>query len=409
MPALSPFCPANVSSAGAGRQTDVPNSKDWIVDNPTRRFRFEHARGDTLLESVAERFEKIIRGTDLAARWGGDELTLLLTGLRNLQECEDTVSRLIQKLAEPHHVNGRSLTLSASIGVALYPSDSSNGDTLLRHADHAMYLAKQRGRNTYQFFDPVTDSSHSARYDQERLIQSGIENGEMRLVYQPIVDMRGGGVAGVEALVRWHCPERGELTPIDFLPAIEGTAVIRLLDLWVLRQSLADLSAWGDTGAGLRVHVNLSAHSLVSTSFVDDVQAALARYPAVSAGQLVLEIIETAALEDLDAVSGVIRQGSALGLNFALDDFGTGYSSLIYFRHLPTELLKIDRSFVQDMLSDENDLRIVEAVIGLAAAFDRTVIAEGIESEAHGTNLLRMGCKPSGTWRRCTGGCTGLR
>jgi len=354
--------------------------------------RLGHAAGDALLQVVAQRLRTVIRASDTVSRWGGDEFTLLLTGLAGTTEGEESVTRILHAIAAPYQVDEHRLTLSASVGVAVYPLNEVNGDTLLRNADHAMYLAKQRGRNGYEFFDPATNSISNNRKEWATRIAQALLNDELCLLYQPIVNMREGGVAGMEALVRWRHPDRGLLLPSAFLPIIEGSELIRELDRWVLQQAIADLAGWFEQGLSPRLHVNLSAHSLLADDFLDGLQASLDETPGVTGDQISLEILETAALQDLEAVTGVIRRCNDLGLRFALDDFGTGYSSLTYFRHLPADTLKIDQSFVRDMLRDQGDLRIVESVIGMARAFDRTVVAEGVESEEHGTMLLRFGC-----------------
>ncbi len=355
--------------------------------------RFGHATGDTLLQAVAQRLRTATRASDTVSRWGGDEFTLLLNGLAGTTEGEESVARILQAIAAPYQVGEHRVALSASIGVAVYPLNEVNGDTLLRNADHAMYIAKQRGRNGYQFFDPATNSISNNRKDWAARIAQALQNDELCLLYQPIVNMREGDVAGLEALVRWRHPERGLLLPSAFLPIIEGSELMRELDRWVLQRAIADLAGWFEHGLSPRLHVNLSAHSLLADDFIDGLQATFDNTPGVTGDQISLEILETAALEDLEAVTGVIRRCNDLGLRFALDDFGTGYSSLTYFRHLPADTLKIDQSFVRDMLRDQNDLRIVESVIGMARAFDRTVVAEGVESEEHGTMLLRFGCE----------------
>lgn len=348
--------------------------------------------GDLLLKCVAEQLKQCLEPGDTLGRWGGDEFAVLLTQIAGIEDCEERLTRLLSQIARPIDLDQGHFRLSASIGVALYPEDQADADTLLRHADHAMYLAKQRGRHDYQFFDPSTDALAIAHRDQLREFANALEHDELRVLYQPIVDMRGGKVQGFEALVRWQHPERGLLAPGEFLQAIEGSDLIRRLDHWVLQQALADLARWTTTKRPLNVHVNMSAAALSSPGFLDEVCALVEAHPSLAPAQLGIEVLETSALEDLEAISATLRDGNRRGIRFALDDFGTGYSSLTYFRQLPTAVLKIDQSFIRNMLKDKDDLRIVEAVIGLAHAFDREVVAEGVETEAHGELLLRMGC-----------------
>lgn len=351
-----------------------------------------HEVGDALLRAVAERLQSCVRPSDSVARWGGDEFALLLTDVASLEFCTQTLSRILRNLSDRRLIEAQVLPVSASIGVTLYPDDPGDADTLLRHADHAMYLAKQRGRNNFQFFDPEEDRLAIANRTLLRRIRQAIEQHELRIAYQPIVNLRQGVVEAVEGLVRWQHPESGLLLPHEFLPAIEGIDLIRKLDRWVLQEVLSQQAAWADAGLQLRMQINVSAHSLMAPGFIQEVAALIDGYPGIQTRNLAFEIIETAALDDLEVVSAVIRQGELLGLSFALDDFGTGYSSLTYFRRLPAKVLKIDPSFVRDMLTDHEDRSIVEGIIGLARAFGRDVIAEGVESLEHGRLLLELGC-----------------
>ncbi|MGB5832435.1 MAG: EAL domain-containing protein [Thiohalocapsa sp.] len=352
-----------------------------------------HATGDALLKAIAERLDSTIRAGDTVSRWGGDEFTLLLTGLADVDEFEQTVSRLLGAVAAPYKIGARELTISASLGAALYPRDNRNGETLLRQADHAMYMAKLRGRNGYHFFDSATIDLATSKQARLQRIKEALDQNELRLLYQPIVDMRDGRVDGVEALVRWQHPERGLLPPSDFLPDIEGDELIRGVDRWVLQQAMDDLTRWIEQGFSLKLQVNVSTHSLVENGFIDSVGAAIENRPTISADKVGLEILENDVLRDLEAVTKAIRSGSAIGLRFALDDFGTGSSTPTYFRDLPAQVLKIDQGSVRGILEDKDDLRVVEAAIGLSHAFNRTVVGEGVESEAHALMLLRFGCE----------------
>ncbi|MBK1647574.1 putative bifunctional diguanylate cyclase/phosphodiesterase [Rhabdochromatium marinum] len=353
-----------------------------------------HEIGDRLLQAVAARLVSCVRPGDTIARWGGDEFALLFADVGDRNACRLILDRVLSGLNE-RLIEEQPLPVSASIGVTLYPGDHGDADSLLRHADHAMYLAKQCGRNNYQFFDPEKDPLGIANRERLRDIQQAIENGELRLLYQPIVNMRqdsSAAVESVEALVRWQHPRRGLLAPGDFLPAIEGNDLIRQLDHWVLSEALAQQEAWDASGLHLRLHINISAYSLLTPSFMQDVSGCIGQHSRLNAEDIELEILETAALNDLDLVSTVIHQGIKLGLSFALDDFGTGYSSLTYIRRLAARTLKIDQSFVRNMLDNPEDRAIVEGVIGLAHAFDLVVIAEGVETLEHGCLLMRLGC-----------------
>jgi len=327
------------------------------------------------------------------ARLGGDEFVLLLVGLEKVEECEQALVRLLESVARPVVVGGEEVTISASIGVALYPQDDADPDTLLRHADQAMYQAKQAGRNRYHLFDTETDRRARTHREQLSRIEQALANHELVLHYQPKVNMRQGLVVGAEALVRWQHPERGLLPPVEFLPMIEDNDLIVRLGEWVIEQALAQIALWRAAGLELRVSVNVAARHLQQQDFVVRLREMLARHPEVPASQLELEVLETAALEDMLLVSRVINECRGFGVEFALDDFGTGYSSLTYFKRLPARVLKIDQSFVRDMLKDPEDRAIVEGVIGLTRVFRREVIAEGVESVEHGVALLTMGCE----------------
>lgn len=353
---------------------------------------FGHATGDRLLIEVGQRLRQCVRAGDTVARLGGDEFVLLLGGLQDEHECDIALARVISALSQPFLVGSHTITISASIGVTLYPLDGSDTDTLLRHADQAMYEAKECGRNRYHLFDPETDRRARLRRDEMSAIREGLQRREFVLYYQPKVNMREGKVVGLEALIRWQHPERGVLAPAHFLPSIEGSDLEIDIGNWVLEESLTQLSAWHAAGIALPVSVNIAGNHLQSAHFAQHLENLLAAHSDVPAALLELEILETAALEDIGSMSKLFAECARLGIQFALDDFGTGYSSLTYFRRLPAEILKIDQSFVRNMLDDTDDLAIVEGVIGLTQAFRRKVIAEGVETPEHGLVLLQLGC-----------------
>ena len=353
---------------------------------------YGHEAGDRLLVDVASRLTLGLRAGDTVARLGGDEFVLLLSGLKDVEECRHTLERLLRAVAKPYSVQGVQIELSASVGVAIFPLDDTDPDTLLRHADQAMYVAKEGGRNRYHLFDPEHDRRARAQREAMGRIELGLGKGEFRLYYQPKVDMRRGVVVGAEALIRWQHPERGLLPPAEFLSYIDDTELAVTVGEWVIETALAQMAAWRRSGLVLPVSVNISARHLQSASFIDHLANALARYILVPAGDLELEILETSALDDLLHVTNLIEECRKLGVTFALDDFGTGYSSLSYFKRLSAETLKIDQSFVRDMLRDSEDMAIIEGIIGLADAFRRQVIAEGVEEVEHGVLLLHLGC-----------------
>jgi diguanylate cyclase (GGDEF)-like protein/PAS domain S-box-containing protein len=353
---------------------------------------FGHEAGDRVLVETAQRMKNCLRGGDTIARIGGDEFVLLLLGLGRMEECETALLRILDTIAQPLIIAGQRVSLSASLGVTLYPEDDADADTLLRHADQAMYQAKDSGKNRYHLFDPEHDRQiRQHRENQLRLAQALLE-GEFELHYQPKVNMTTGELIGVEALARWRHPERGELQPADFLPTIKGSELEIALGEWVLDTALDQISAWQTGGLQITVSVNIGATHLLQPNFAERLQAILARYPDTAPDSLELEILESTAIADIGHASKTLAACRRLGVQFALDDFGTGYSSLTYFRRLPVETLKIDQSFVRGMLDDPEDLGIVESVVQLAQAFNRSVIAEGVETQQHCAMLSRMRC-----------------
>ncbi len=354
--------------------------------------RYGHEIGDRFLIEVASRLTHTLRAGDTVARLGGDEFVLLICDLADADELEAALGRILRTVATPCVICGHSLDVSASIGVTIYPFDDSDPDTLLRHADQSMYQAKQLGRNRYHLFDREAASHTQTRNRQLDRLRQAVAEGELRLHYQPKVNMRNGAVVGVEALVRWQHPERGLLSPAEFLPLAEHDPLIVDIGEWVLQAALEQMCTWARNGLQLPVSVNIAAEHFQQANFVERLHALLARHPEVSPELVELEIIESVALADIGAVRAAMAACQSEGVRFALDDFGTGYSSLSYLKRLTANTLKIDQSFVRDMLEDQEDLAIIEGVIGLAEAFRMEVIAEGVESVAHGLALMRLGC-----------------
>ncbi len=352
-----------------------------------------HDVGDKLLIKVAQRFKNIIRQEDTVARFGGDEFILLLNDLDDLTQCIETIQRVHETLAEPYIVDREFHQLSASTGITLYPSDQGDADTLIRHADQAMYIAKQGGRNRYHFFDIEQEKQVIDRNVRLADIKRAMDNEEFQLYYQPKVDMLTGDVFGVEGLLRRHDPINGVIPPLEFLPLIEGTRFELDLGERVIRQALRQLDRWQKKGLNIELSINVSAQQLASPTFVETLRNSLAEYPEVDSKKLQLEVLESSVLSDVDTVTQVLKNcQNNLGVSFALDDFGTGYSSLTHLRNLPAEMIKIDQTFVKGMLADTSDYAIVESVIGLADSFNRFVIAEGVETQKNGLMLLFMGC-----------------
>ena len=333
-----------------------------------------------------------LRNGDTLARIGGDEFVVVLTSLEVSQDYEQVLRRMLQAAADPVKVGDVELQVSASIGVTLYPQDDTDADHLMRHADQAMYQAKLAGKNRFHMFDVSHDAAVQTQRESLEHIRRGIDQNEFVLYYQPKVNMKTGEVVGVEALIRWQHPERRLLPPSAFLPIIEDHPISVELGEWVINTALTQMTEWHAAGLDIPVSVNIAARQLQQGDFNTRLIALLAKHPDVKASCLELEVLETSALEDVAQVSEIMHACRELGVRFALDDFGTGYSSLTYLKRLPADVLKIDQSFVRDMLDDQDDLAIVKGVIGLAEAFRRTVIAEGVETAAHGKILLSLGC-----------------
>jgi diguanylate cyclase (GGDEF)-like protein/PAS domain S-box-containing protein len=352
-----------------------------------------HGLGDALLVALAQRMKGALRDGDTLARIGGDEFVAVLVDLDRVQDAEPVLERLLKAAAAPVVLGEGLLQVSASIGVTVYPQDDSEVDQLLRHADQAMYVAKQAGKNRYHLFDVAQDTAVKTQRESLDHISRALQQQELVLYYQPKVNMRTGAVIGAEALIRWQHPQRGLLAPAAFLPVIENHPISEAIGEWVIDTALRQMVQWSAAGLNLAVSVNIGARQLQQADFAQRLTQLLQRYPSVLPQTLELEILETSALEDLAQVFQAILACQTLGVRFALDDFGTGYSSLTHLRHLPAEVIKIDQSFVRDMLHDCNDLAIVRGVIGLAAAFQREVIAEGVETSAHGVQLLALGCQ----------------
>lgn len=354
---------------------------------------YGHNVGDELLVKLSQRMEEALREGDTLARIGGDEFIAVMVGLECIEDSKPVLKRLLKAAAEPVNLDDAVIQVSASIGVSLYPQDHVNADLLMRHADQAMYVAKQEGKNRYHFFDTAQDNANKTLGQSISEILTALHRREFVLHYQPKVNMYTGEVIGVEALIRWQHPVRGLIPPVEFLPAIEGHAVSLELGEWVVDTALSQISQWQSIGVNLPISVNISAHQLQQVNFTTRLAALLAGHSDVPSNCLELEILETSALQDISQVSETMNACHNLGVRFALDDFGTGYSSLTYLKRLPAHMIKIDQSFVRDMLVDADDLAIIEGVVGLAKTFRRDVIAEGVETIAHGVALLQLGCE----------------
>lgn len=349
--------------------------------------------GDRLLKEVAQRLQGYVSDLGDAARLGGDEFVVLLRGQPDVERIEAGVQALLQRLAQPYAIDDLLIHCTASAGVAVFPQDNASPDTLLRHADQAMYHAKQAGRSGLHLFDALQDQEVQTNYTRLARLGHALQQDEFCLYYQPKVHLRTGAVVGVEALLRWQHPEQGLLGPGTFLPLMEHTDLIVDTGEWVLHQALAQLQAWVRQGQRWVVSVNIAARHFHRKDFVDRLRGLLAQYPAAPPHLLELEILESAVLQDIQHMREVMQGCQALGVCFALDDFGTGFSSLSYLKRLPAETIKIDRMFVDGILDDPEDITLVGAIVALARAFERAVIAEGVETPAQASKLLTLGCE----------------
>ncbi|GAB2842737.1 EAL domain-containing protein [Pseudoduganella ginsengisoli] len=349
--------------------------------------------GDRLLVEIAKSLASVVRADDTLARTGGDEFVLLMADIGTLEECAQALDRVLSAASVALQLGSETIRVTASVGVCRYPDDNGNADTLLRHAEQAMYQAKDDGRGRYQLFDPVSDRQAQAHRQAMHRLRHALEQEEFRLHYQPKVDLHTGVLVGVEALIRWQHPERGLLPPGDFLPHVIGTQLETDIGDWVIRTALAQSAQWRRQGLQVQVSVNVGAAQLLAPGFSDSLEAALAACPGSAPGDLELEVLETAAIEDVSHAMDVLHRCHDMGVHFALDDFGTGYSSLTYLRKLPVDTLKVDQSFVRNMLSDPADCGIVAGVLRMAHAMGLQVVAEGVETAEHCALLSDMGCE----------------
>jgi len=351
-----------------------------------------HIAGDELLREVSRRLMGLLRKTDTLARLGGDEFVLVINEISDPHGAENVASKLLASLAAPVLLSGIEVQISASIGISVFPADGVDADTLLKHADAAMYHAKKNGRNAFQFFAPMMNVSARERLELESGLRRALAQGEFELHYQPKVDVGTGRIDSAEALIRWRHPKRGLTAPSGFIPIAEETGLIVPIGEWVLREACLQARAWQTLGGRpLRIAVNLSAQQFKQKSLISTVREALAG-AGLEPDYLELELTESAVMQDAESSIQVLRQLSGLGVRIAVDDFGTGYSSLSYLRRLPLDKLKIDRSFIREVAASRDDAEIVRAIISLAHSLHLKVIAEGVETEEQLSFLRRLGC-----------------
>ena len=354
---------------------------------------YGHNIGDQLLIELSKKLLQYVRGEDTIARLGGDEFVLLLGDFKYEKDIEQMAAKILAIVSEEIVLSNYKIQLSGSLGVTIYPKDSSDPDRLIRHADQAMYDAKLHGRDRFHIFDTIADKEIYQKQQSLTRIREGLYDGEFELYYQPKINVRDGKLFGFEALVRWNHPETGLIYPNNFIPFIDGHSLSTDLDVWVMENAMMQLSHWNQRQRNLSISINITGDSLLKHSFMTHIKHLLELYPQVRPEQLQVEVLETSTLSDVDTAREHLNLIRSLGVEVALDDFGTGYSSLTYLRNLPADTLKIDRTFIADMLIDKNDRAIVEGIIQLAKVFDLHVIAEGVENIEVATELFKIGCE----------------
>ena len=355
--------------------------------------RHGHAIGDQLLTTFAQRMKLSVRENDTIARLGGDEFIAVLHDLDNPDQSLPIVRHLLKIVGEPIFIGDISATLSASAGIAFYPqAQEIDPDQLLRQAGQALYQSKIEGKGRFHIFDSSLDISVRGHHEDLERIRRALLRNEFCLYYQPKMNMATGTIEGAEALIRWQHPERGLLPPSKFLPIVENHPLAIEIGEWVIKTALGQMEKWDRAGLSFPVSVNISAQQLQEADFSSRLSSILGAYPDIDPSRLEIEVLESSALPDMAQVSQAIHACGKLGVSFALDDFGTGYSSFAHLKHLPVDVLKIDQTFVRDMLDDPEDLTIVEGMLGLASAFRRKPVAEGVETIEQGLLLLRLGC-----------------
>ena len=353
---------------------------------------YGHRVGDLMLQEVARRLHKAVRGSDLVGRLGGDEFVAVLTDLKSATHLDMIASQLLQRLSEPYRIEALELHMSPSIGISVYPGDGTGIDTLIRQADEAMYHAKTTGRNNYQYFSDEIRRNTARVFELEQRLRRSLHKNDFDLVYQPIVDMRSGRMTAVEALIRWRQPDGGELMPGDFITAAEASGLIHQIGEWVIREACRQHEEWQQEGLpALRIAVNVSPVQFRSSEFRDRLLSAM-RHSTIDPGMLELEVTESAVMSHAEESTQIIQWLKGMGLKIALDDFGTGYSSLSQLARLPIDKLKVDRAFVTHIDTDARSLAIAETVLALGQKLGVEVVAEGIESPAAMSLLRDRGC-----------------
>jgi diguanylate cyclase (GGDEF)-like protein/PAS domain S-box-containing protein len=383
-----------------GHAIALARRNQWIVGVmfiDVDRFKYVndtlgHAVGDRLLQKVSERLIKAVRSEDTIGRLGGDEFAVVLSNLGAVQDAEAVAHKIIQSIDDPFQLDGGEVYVTASIGITLYPSDGLDQDTLLKNADLAMYRAKEEGRNTYARYFPDMNRQNAGRLDMQAMLRRALERKEFVVYYQPRVDVQTNHIVGAEALIRWNSPELGFVSPEEFIPIAEETGLIVPIGEWVLRTACAQNAAWQAAGyVPLLMSVNFSARQFREKNLAETIVRVLDE-TGLEAHYLDLEITESLSMTHANSTLALLQKLHRLGVGFSIDDFGTGYSSLAYLKRFPVQSLKIDKSFVRDLISDADDAAIVSAIVAMAKSLKLKVIAEGVETKGQLDYLSTLYC-----------------
>ena len=351
-----------------------------------------HSVGDQLLQSVAQRLVACVRQSDTVSRQGGDEFLLLLSSVEHADDAALSAQKMLATLAPPHHIEGSDIHISVSIGISIYPDDGQDAQTLIKCADTAMYYAKENGRNNFKFFEQDMNTRAVQRQSIEASLRQALDLQEFVLHYQPKIDLQSGSIVGAEALIRWQHPQRGMLSPAEFVPIAEDSGLIRPIGRWVLREACRQAQTWLQAGLPpITVAVNTSPLELRAEDFLENLRATLEE-TQIEPRYLELELTESVFMRDAASTGSLLQAIADLGVKLAIDDFGTGYSSLSYLSRFPIDTLKIDQSFVNRMNGNPDDANIVRAVISMGKSLRQRVIAEGVETSEQHASLVGLHC-----------------
>jgi diguanylate cyclase (GGDEF)-like protein len=352
-----------------------------------------HTLGDQLLKNVAQRLQDLLRGGDTIARWGGDEFTILLPRVTDIEEVTQVAYRILQTLEDPFHLQGHELYVTASLGIALLDKNSPDAETLIQHADAALYYAKDKGRNNYQFYSVSLSAKNPELLTLEKSLRYALEREEFTVFYQPRVNIGTGEITGMEALLRWQHPEMGLVAPSVFIPLAEESGLIIAIGEWVLRTACMQNKTWQDSGLPpITMAVNLSLKQFRQPKLVEIITRVLEQ-TGLDAHFLELEIMETTAIEDLGFTRTVLEELKQMGVNISIDDFGTGHSSLSRLQLLPLHNLKIDQSFMRDLQPDSKVAHIIQAIVTLGHSLGLKLTAEGVETAEQLEFLKSISCE----------------